>query len=154
MPDMSWMDLIRDMRLKSPQTRLLVFCRFPEEHYGTRCIKLGAAGYLSKNVGSDKVLDAVRQVLSTGAYISPAVGRQLAQEARSHVSDEPHESLSDREFEVFRMLASGITVKEIADRLSLSVKTVSTYRKRVLEKMGMHNNADLLNYAASIGLLN
>lgn len=153
LPDVQWVDFIRRMRLVSPKTPLLVFCRYPEEHYGTRCIKLGAAGYLAKDTGLEALVDAVQQVLSKGIFISAKVAEKLAREASHPLSSEPHETLSNREYEIFRMLTSGMTVTEIGDKLKLSVKTVSTYRKRILDKMGMQSNADLTNYAASIGML-
>jgi two-component system, NarL family, invasion response regulator UvrY len=154
LPDVHWVDLIRRIKLKAPKTPLLVFCRYPEEQYGTRCIKLGAAGYLSKTVEVDELVEAVKRILVTGKFISPKVGEQFAVEATGqHVGAEPHDTLSNREYEIFRMLTSGLTCTQIAENLNLSIKTVSTYRKRILSKMGMQSNADLTHYAVSIGLM-
>jgi DNA-binding NarL/FixJ family response regulator len=153
LPDVHWVDLIRRIKAKAPRVPVLVFCRYPEEQYGTRCLKLGACGYLSKTADAATIIEVVRRVLAREVYLSPKVGTQLAMEASHQAAAEPHEQLSNREYEIFRMLTAGLTVTEIGQRLNLSVKTISTYRKRILAKMGMQTNADLTRYALSIGLM-
>lgn len=153
LPDMDWMDLLKRMRLRAPHMPILVFCRYREEEYGTRCLKLGASGYLSKRASPEELVYAVRQVIAHGVYLSPRVSERLALETTGLLAADPHEALSNREFEVFRLLSAGETVSDIAEQLRLSVKTVSTYRKRILTKLGMKSNAELTHYAASIGLL-
>lgn len=153
LPDVHWVDLIRRMKLKAPKTPILAFCRYPEEQYGTRCIKLGASGYLSKSADTDTIVAVVKQVLGQNVYISPKIAEQFAREASHQSASQLHEELSNREYEIFRMLTQGKSCTEIGLDLNLSVKTVSTYRKRILDKMGMKSNADLTHYAASIGLL-
>jgi DNA-binding NarL/FixJ family response regulator len=153
LPDVHWVDLIRRMKTKAPKTPILAFCRYPEEQYGTRCIKLGASGYLSKSADTGTIVEVVKQVLGQHVYISPKIGEQFAREASHQSASLLHEDLSNREYEIFRMLTEGKSCTDIGIDLNLSVKTVSTYRKRILDKMGMKSNADLTHYAASIGLL-
>jgi two-component system, NarL family, invasion response regulator UvrY len=152
LPDAAWMDLIRRFKAKAPQTPLLAFCRFFEDEYGPRCLALGAAGYLSKTAELDTVVDAVKQVLDKGVYVSPKLADKLGTQVSAPAVTHPHEGLSNREYQVFRLIVGGLTCTQIAQRLNLSVKTVSTHRKRVLEKMGMKSNADLIHYATSLGL--
>lgn len=153
LPDVHWVDFIPRMKLKAPRIPILTFSRYPEEHFGTRCVKLGAAGYVTMSVDPDTFAKAVREVMNRGIYVSPKLAEMLALEASHQSAAQFHDDLSSREYQIFSMLTSGIRVTEIADQLMLSVKTVSTHRKRILAKMGMKNNAELTHYAQTIGLL-
>jgi DNA-binding NarL/FixJ family response regulator len=126
---------------------VLVLTVHPEDQYAVRCIKAGAAGFLTKESAPDKLIDAVRKVASGGRWVSPELAETLASVLAGESKGAPHERLSDREFEIFRMLASGKTVSQAAQELALSVKTVSTHRMRILRKMEMTNNAELTHYA-------
>jgi DNA-binding NarL/FixJ family response regulator len=119
----------------------------PEEQYALRVLREGAAGYLTKASAPDSLIGAIRKVYRGGNYVSPALAERLADELRGDITKMPHETLSDREYQVMCLIASGKTVTEIADQLALSVKTVSTYRSRILEKMRMKTNAELTHYA-------
>jgi two-component system, NarL family, invasion response regulator UvrY len=147
MPDRNGHEIIRQLKKEAPQMRILILSMHREGLYAVRSIKAGAAGYLNKQCGPDELLGAIRQVASGRRYISPA----LAQELADHVSEDreavPHESLSDREYQTFTMIASGKAVGDIAAELNLSVKTVSMYRARLLEKMNLRNNAEITHYA-------
>jgi DNA-binding NarL/FixJ family response regulator len=118
----------------------------PEEHYAVRALKAGAAGYVTKASAPEELIRAIRKVASGGRYVSPWLAERLAQDAAGD-AERSHEALSEREHEVLRMLASGRSATQIADQLSLSVKTVSTYRTRALEKLGLQSNAELVRYA-------
>ncbi len=147
LPGSSGLDLLARIRREHPQCPVLVLTVHPEDQYAVRCIKAGAAGFLTKESAPDKLIDAVRKVASGGRWVSPELAETLASVLAGESKGAPHERLSDREFEIFRMLASGKTVSQIAQELSLSVKTVSTHRVRILRKMEMTNNAELTHYA-------
>jgi DNA-binding NarL/FixJ family response regulator len=147
LPGSSGLDLISRIRREHPQVPVLVLTVHPEEQYAVRCIKAGAAGFLTKESAPDKLIDAVRKVASGGRWVSPELAETLASVLAGESKGEPHERLSDREFEIFRLLASGKAVSQIAQELTLSVKTVSTHRTRILRKMEMANNAELTHYA-------
>ena len=147
MPGKSGIELIRQLKAEHPRLPVLVLSMYAEDIYAVRALRAGAAGYLTKEAAPSNLLDAIRKVTAGGRYISPAVAEQLATQLTVDATRPLHESLSDREFEVLRLIASGRTVGDIADQLSLSVKTISTYRARILEKMGMNNNAELMQYA-------
>ncbi len=147
MPEGSGLETLAQLRAISPGLPVLILSMYPEDQYAIRVLKTGAAGYLSKDAAPDSLVDAIRKVASGGKYVSPAVAERLAAEIGSGIKRLPHEDLSDREFQVLRLIASGKTVSEIADKLSLSVKTISTYRARLLEKMNMKSNAELTRYA-------
>jgi DNA-binding NarL/FixJ family response regulator len=147
MPGGSGIELISELRKQSPTPRILVLTMYPEEQYAVRAIRAGAAGFLTKESAPDKLIEAVRKVAAGGRYVSPELAETLASVVAGEGGGAPHERLSDREFEVFRMLASGRTVSQIAEDLGLSVKTVSTHRTRILKKMEMKTNAELTHYA-------
>jgi two-component system invasion response regulator UvrY len=153
MPGISGMDLLRQVHAIRPGLPVLILTVQPEDLYARRLLQAGASGYLTKESLVDELLVAVRKVCSGKRYVSESLAEQLAFAMDSSSERAPHESLSDREFEVLRLLASGMTPTEIADKLCLSVKTVSTYRTRVLEKMSMKTNADLMRYALKAGLV-
>jgi DNA-binding NarL/FixJ family response regulator len=153
LPDRSGLDALKEMRELAPRTPVLVLSVHVEEHFAVRALKAGAAGYLNKESAPSELVSAVRRVRAGGKYVSEALGEKLAAALVSGSPGAPHEALSDREFEVLRLIASGKTPTEIAGRLHLSVKTVSTYRARILEKTGMRTNAELTHYAISRGLV-
>ncbi len=125
----------------------------PEDQYAIRALRAGAGGYLTKEAATESLVEAVRKITTGGRFISADLAERLAMELAVDAAGPPHASLSDREFEVLRLIASGLSVGDIADRLSLSVKTVSTYRGRILEKMRMKNNAELMQYVLTNRLL-
>jgi len=132
---------------------ILLLSMHPEEQFARRALKSGAAGYLTKESVPEELKEAVRKVVNGGRYVSATFAEKLAVDLREGADIPIHELLSDREFQVLRMIASGKTVKEIADEIALSVKTVSTYRARILEKTGMRTNAELIRYALQTQLV-
>jgi two-component system invasion response regulator UvrY len=153
MPGRSGLDLIRDLRQLRPELPLLVLSMHPEEQYAKRVLKAGAAGYMNKETAPTELVRAVRRVLAGGRYVSAALAEKLASDLNAEPGRAPHERLSDREFEVLRMIASGKTISGIAEELHLSVTTVSTHRAHILQKMGMANNAELMRYVLQSGLI-
>ena len=153
MPGISGLDVLKQLRSQKPQLRVLILSIYPEEQYAVRTLKAGASGYLTKESAPDELVAAIRKVSSGGNYISRSLGERLVANLRRDDSKQPHEALSDREFQVMRMIASGKKGKEIAEELLLSVKTVSTYRRRVLDKLGIKNNSALIRYAMQNRLL-
>jgi DNA-binding NarL/FixJ family response regulator len=147
MPKKSGMELIKQVKSEKPKLRVLVLSMHEEQQYAVRAIKAGASGYLTKESASAQLLSAVRKVAAGGAFISAAVAEQLALSAMPQADGLPHTTLSDREYQVFQMLVAGKSVSEIAEQLNLSVKTVSTHKARLLEKMGMSSPAELVRYA-------
>ena len=147
MPGRGGIEVLKEIRSQFPGVPVLIISMHPEEEYAVRALRAGASGYVTKDSASEELVAAVRRVLAGGRYVSASIAEILARELDSKTDRMPHESLSDREFQVMRMIASGKTVKEIAEELSLSVKTISTYRSRVLEKMQLRNNAELARYA-------
>ncbi len=153
MPDGGGLEALAQIRTLAPSLPVLILSMFPEEQYGLRVLKAGAAGYLSKMAAPDQLVNAIRKVAGGGRFISPSLAEQLAERLVPQGEGAPHERLSDREFQVMTLLAEGKTVSEIADELALSVKTISTYRTRVLEKMDLGSNASLTRYALDFGLI-
>jgi len=147
MPGRSGIDVLGDLRALRPKLPILVLSVHPEERFAKRALKAGAAGYVNKEEAPAEVVKAVRKVLAGGRYVSPAFAERLAMDLAVETDKPIDELLSDREFEVLHLIASGKTVSQIAEQLSLSVKTISTYRARILEKMGMKTNAELTHYA-------
>ncbi len=147
MPGQSGLDILNDLRRLRPKLPILLLSMHPEEQYARRALKSGAAGYVTKESVPEELKRAVRQIVAGGRYVSATLAEKLAYDLRSGVDVPVHELLSDREFQVLRMIASGKTVKQIADEIALSVKTVSTYRARILEKTGMKTTAELIRYA-------
>jgi DNA-binding NarL/FixJ family response regulator len=153
MPGKSGTELIKQIHAEKPKLRILVLSMHEEQQYAVRAIKAGAAGYLTKESASAQLVSAIRKVAGGGAFITSGVAEQLALGAMPDASGPLHGSLSDREFQVFRAIVSGKTVSDIAGELSLSVKTVSTHKARILEKMNMSNTADLVRYAIKYRLV-
>jgi DNA-binding NarL/FixJ family response regulator len=153
MPNKNGMDVLKELRARSPRLPVLVLSMHAEEHYAVRVLRAGAAGYLTKESAPEKLVQAIRRVVGGGKYVSPAVAERLVYQLDAQASKPAHESLSDREYQVMCMIGSGKTVTEIAAELDLSVKTVSTYRVRILEKLNMKNNAEVTRYAIREGLV-
>jgi two-component system, NarL family, invasion response regulator UvrY len=147
MPGRSGLDVLKDLRGLLPKLPVLVLSMHPEDQLGKRVLKAGGAGYMNKESAPDELITAVRKVLDGGVYVSPALAERLATDLRENAGRLPHETLSEREFEVLRMLASGKTVTEIAAELHLGVPTVSTYRAHILTKMNMTTTAAVISYA-------
>lgn len=147
LPGRSGLDVLQDIKRLRPRLPVLVLSMHPEDQFAVRLLKAGAAGYLTKESADEELVGAIRKVVGGGRYISPSLAERMASYLNVDMEIAPHERLSDREFLVLRMIASGKTVSQIAKELSLSVKTISTYRARALEKMDMKNNAELTYYA-------
>jgi len=143
----SGLELLKDLKKIRPRLPVLILSMHSEEQYARRAFKAGASGYVTKDCSRTELLDAIHRVIGGSKYVSPALAEKLVVDLERGTDGPPHEVLSDREFEVLRLIASGKTVGEIAEILSLSDKTISTYRARLLEKMGMKNNAELTHYA-------
>ncbi len=153
MPGRSGLDALQQIKLSYPNLPVLILSIHPEEQYALRAIKSGASGYLSKDAAPDELVKAVEKVLLGKKYISESIAEKLANTFSYDTSLQPHDNLSDREFDVMKLLANGKSVSEIAERLSLSVTTVSTYRARVMTKMNLKSNSDLTKYAIENKLL-
>ncbi len=147
MPGRSGLDVLRDLKVLRPKLPILVLSMHPEDQYGKRILKAGAAGYLNKESAPEELIQAIRRVLAGGRYVSRALAEKLALDLNDNPKREGHEALSHREFEILRMIALGKTVGQIAEELHLGVSTVSTYRARILEKMRMTTTAELMHYA-------
>jgi DNA-binding NarL/FixJ family response regulator len=147
MPNRSGFDVLKELKHEQPTLPVLVFSVHGEEQFAVRALKAGASGYLSKENAPTELIKAIRKVVGGGKYISLSLAETLAFGLGTSIDRPRHEILSDREFQVMQMMASGKTFTEIADSLSLSVKTVSTYRARILEKMSLKTNAELIRYA-------
>lgn len=152
MPGRSGMELIKLVRAEKPRLRILVLSMHQELQYAVRAIKSGASGYLTKESAPAQLVQAIRKIAGGGAFITAEVAEQLALGAMPGGQSLPHESLSDREFEVLRLLVTGVSVTDIAARLKLSVKTVSTHKSNLMQKMGLHNQSELIRYALKHGL--
>ncbi len=153
MPGRDGLDLVRDLKDLNPRMHVLILSIMPEEQYAIRAFKLGASGCVNKAIDPGELLEAVRTVLAGRRHLGAKARELLLGEMAGDGSEDPHRRLSDREFQVLRLLASGRSVGEIAALCSLSAKTVSTYRGRILEKMNMENNAQLMSYAFRHGLV-
>ena len=153
MPGVSGIELIRRLRLEKPSLRILVLSMHGEQQYAARALKAGAAGYLTKDSASEQLVGAIRKVAAGGLYITAAAAESLVSETAAGGAAAPHASLSDREFEIFRLLAGGHGPTEIAERLHVSVKTVSTHKARILQKMNLDSTAALVRYALEHDLL-
>jgi two-component system invasion response regulator UvrY len=152
MPGRGGVETAQELKRGNPRVRVLMLTMHPEDQYAVLCLKLGADGYVTKDVPPEVLLDAVRKVAAGRKYVSPNLAERLANDLSSDADRPAHELLSSREFEVMRKIAAGRTPSEIAAELHLSVKTVSTYRTRVLQKMNLKTNADIMHYAFRAGL--
>ena len=147
MPGRSGLELLKELKSERPNVPVLVLSVHPAEQYAVRVLRAGASGYLTKESAPEELLTAIRHIVRGGRYISPSVGETLADDLGRPAEQLPHHGLSDREFEIMRLLASGRRVSEIAEQLHLSVKTVSTYRARVLLKLNLRTTAEIMRYA-------
>jgi len=147
LPDMSGLEILKQIKARHPQLVVLMLTIHPEEQYAVRVLKAGASGYLTKDTAPDELAAAIKKVAEGGRYVSATLAEKLAFDLGPEAKVTPHESLSDREFEVLVMMASGKNVTTISEELHLSKKTISTYRRRILDKMGMETNAELIRYA-------
>jgi len=153
MPGQSGWDILNEIKREKPGLPVLILSMHPEDQYAIRMLKAGASGYVSKESVPEELILAIRKVASGGKYVSPALAEKIAYALDSHADKLPHQLLSNREFQVMSMLASGKSLKEIADELSLSEKTITTYRARVLEKLNLRNNVELTHYVIENKLL-
>ncbi len=151
MPGRSGLDVIKDIIIIQPKIRIIMLSMYQEERFAVRAFKAGASGYLTKEMASEEIVNAIRKVNSGGKYVSQRFAEKLVEELSAPSALLPHERLSDREFEVMTMMVSGKTISAIAQELSLSNHTVSTYRKRILEKMNLKSNAEIIFYAIEYG---
>ena len=152
-PGRSGIDTLKQLRCLKPGLPVLILSMHPEEQYAVRSIRAGASGYLTKESAPEELIEAIRKVAAGRKYITPSLAERLATGIEEQSAEFLHKSLSDREYQVMCMIASGKTVKEIAVALSLSIKTISTHRARILRKMQMKNNAHLTHYAIKQGLV-
>jgi two-component system invasion response regulator UvrY len=153
MPEGGGLEVLKQLRSLKPDLRVLILSMYPEEQYAVRALKAGAAGYLTKESAPDELIAAVRKVARGGKYVTRSLAEKLIAHLGAETQAEPHETLSDREYQVMCMLAAGKTVTQAATELSLSVKTVSTYRARILRKLGVKNTPALIRYALERGLI-
>ncbi len=153
MPGINGLDVLKQIKSQKPKLPILALTMHPEEQYAVRVLRAGASGYLTKESASDELITAIKRVSTGRKYVSSSLAEKLAFGLQVDSEKPLHENLSDREYQVICMIASGKTVKEIAGELFLSAKTVSTYRTRILEKMNMKNNAELTHYAIKQGLV-
>src|SRR5919201_1475648 len=147
MPGRSGLELLKDLKTERSNVPILVLSVHPAEQYAVRVLRAGASGYLTKESAPEELLTAIRHIVRGGRYISPSVGETLADDLGHPGEQLPHDALSDREFEIMRLLASGKRASEIAHELHLSVKTVSTYRARILQKLNLRTTAEIMRYA-------
>ena len=152
MPKRSGLDILQEVKHSCPTLPVLVLSVHPEEQYAVRVLRAGAAGYMNKDLALDELVQAIQKVISGGRYVSATLAEKLAFDLGAHSTTLPHESLSNREYRVLLSIGAGQSVSKIAEELSLSVKTVSTYRARILQKMNLHSNADLIRYVVAQGL--
>jgi DNA-binding NarL/FixJ family response regulator len=153
MPGRSGLEVLKQLKSEKPRLPVLILSMHPEEQYAVRALKAGASGYLTKESAPDELIAAVQKILQGGKYVSASLAERFVAELSAPAEKAVHQTLSDREYEILCMIASGKTVSEIGEELALSVKTVSTYRARILAKMNMKNNAELTRYAIENALL-
>jgi len=153
MPGSSGTETLKQLKAECPKLPVLVLSMHPEDQYAVRMFKAGADGYLTKASAPEELVEAIKKVLGGGQYVSSSLGEKLALTFKASTGAAPHEHLSDREYEVMCLIASGRTVSEIAETMHLGVTTISTYRARILEKMNLKNNAELTRYALERGLV-
>jgi DNA-binding NarL/FixJ family response regulator len=152
-PGRNGLEVLEEVKRLRPRTPVLVLSAYPEEEFAIRSFKLGASGYLNKSRASDELLAAAKKVLAGGKYVTASLAEKLAAAVGGGVEQAPHDSLSNRELQVLRMVASGKTIKEAAAEMALSEKTVGTYRSRIAQKLGLGSNVELARYALRHGLV-
>ncbi|TVR86290.1 MAG: DNA-binding response regulator [Spirochaetaceae bacterium] len=146
LPDRNGLEVLKDLRLRAPEVRTLVLSMHPEERYALRAIADGAAGYVTKDSASEELVKAIRRVYTKGRYISETLAEQFLPQSRTEVETPPHTLLSDREHEILLLIGGGMSVREIAESLALSINTVNSYRRRLLQKMSLKSNGELIRY--------
>lgn len=147
------LEVLTQLKKEMPRLPVLMLSTYPEKQYATRCYRLGASGYLNKSADGEQLIQAIRKVADGGLYVSGSMAEVLATDIGKHAPKLPHETLSHREYQVFQAIASGMSVKEIADKLDLSPNTISTYRSRILEKTGASNDVGIAMYAVNHKLI-
>jgi two-component system, NarL family, invasion response regulator UvrY len=153
LPGKTGIELLKMMRDELPKIRVLILSTYPEDQYALRVIKQGASGYLTKESAPEQLISAIRKVAAGGKYVSAAMAERLLDEIATATQRAPHELLSDKEFEIFKLIAAGKSLTDIADGMHVSVKTISTHRTRIVEKTGFKTNADFTRYALQHGLI-
>lgn len=153
LPDISGLEVLQSIKRKHPLQRVLMLSMYTQEHYALRTLKMGASGYLTKDTASEELIEAVRKIAAGGKYISSSMAENIAHRIENDYSKPLHETLSGREFEIMLMIAAGKPLREIGSELFISGKTVSTYRSRIMRKMGMKKNSELIQYCMKNGLL-
>ena len=153
LPERTGLDLLKTIKKELPALPVLVLSAYAEDHYAVRAFKEGADGYLNKQSAMDSLIVAIRKVASGGKYLTPALAERIALEIGTRDERPLHQTLSDREFEILKLIARGLSLKEIAEQLHISAKTVTTYRARILEKTGLASNAELTRYMVENNLL-
>jgi two-component system, NarL family, invasion response regulator UvrY len=147
MPDISGLDILKQLKIQKPNLKILVLTMHPEEQYAMRVLKAGASGYLTKESAPQELISAIRKVASGGRYVSPSLAEKLATYFEENKGKPLYQNLSDREYQVMCMIAGGKRLSDIAQELNLSIKTVSSYRTRILQKLKFKSNAELIRYA-------
>jgi len=153
MPGRSGLDVLRDVKHLYPRLPVIILSCHPEDQYAVRCLRAGASAYINKESASEELAMATKKILSGGRYVSTSLAEKLIANLDEDIDKPLHELLSDREYEVMKMIAAGVALTEIGDRLHVSVKTISSYRARIMEKMQMKNNAELTRYAITNSLI-
>ena len=153
LPGKTGVELLKMIRDELPKVRVLVLSTYPEDQYAVRVLKQGASGYLTKESAPELLVQVIRKVVGGGKYVSPAMAEKLLDEIGTDSQHAPHELLSDKEFEVFKLIAAGKSLTDIAEGMHVSIKTISTHRTRILEKTGFKANADFTRYALQHGLI-
>ena len=153
LPGKNGIDILKALREEMPRLKVLIVSMYPEDQYAVRAFRAGAAGYLNKASAPDKLVEAINQVIAGRKYVTPEIAQALIENLNAPQEGAAHDKLSDREFQTLKLIASGKRLSDIAESLALSPKTVSVYRARILEKMGMSNNAELTHYAIKNGLV-
>ncbi|MCS7215876.1 MAG: response regulator transcription factor [Thermodesulfovibrio sp.] len=153
MSEINGIETLKKIKNLYPETKVLMLSMYPEEQYAIRSLKCGASGYLTKSADPEELLKAIDKIIKGGKYLPNSFSEKLLNYIDKSDDISPHEKLSEREFQVFLMIAKGKSLIEISKELSISIKTVSTYRARILEKLGVENNADIINYAIKHGLI-
>jgi len=153
LPDISGLEVLQSIKRKHPLQKVLMLSMYTQEHYALRTLKMGASGYLTKDTASEELIEAVRKIAAGGKYISSSMAENIAHRIENDYSKPLHETLSGREFEIMLMITAGKPLREIGSELFISGKTVSTYRSRIMRKMGMKKNSELIQYCMKNGLL-
>jgi len=153
LPDISGLEVLQSIKRKHPLQRVLMLSMYTQEHYALRALKMGASGYLTKDTASEELIEAVRKIAAGGKYISSSMAENIAHRIENDYSKPLHETLSEREFGIMLMIAAGKPLREIGNELFISGKTVSTYRSRIMRKMEMKKNSELIQYCMKNGLV-